>query len=421
MKRLVSTLLVPTATALLMFFPSAPLLGQTPAARTAFSAVTSNETEYTKLRKTGFESLYNLDYAGARKAFSAMTEMAPELPAGYLYLANAQWMEKLNQSRRLQTNLYGSDSFYAESKEQFDTKFDTEFRKLIDSAIKKAEFKLKTNSKDVEALYYLGAAHGALAGYETTVTRSFFSALKHGNKSVDCHETVLKLDPQFTDANMTIGLYNYVVGSLPLPVKIIAAVGGFTGSKKRGFELLRKVTDEGRLAQDDARVLLIALNKREKKYSEALKDLQELSRKYPANYLIKLESADTMVRSGKAGDSLPLFASLVEDPKTSEIRDLIEYQFGESLFSQQEFEKAQDHFTQVTNLKKSHPDLVSLSLLRLGQIADTANRREDALEKYKAVLARDNVFDSHDQAKQFSKNRFASAKPVASQTAGNNE
>ncbi|MBX7223971.1 MAG: DUF3808 domain-containing protein [Blastocatellia bacterium] len=420
MKRLVSTLLVPTAAALLLFAPT-PLWGQTPTARTAADAVPASESTFTKLRQAGFESLYNLDYAGARKAFSAMTEMAPELPAGYLYLANAQWMEKLNQSRRLQTNLYGSDSFYAESKEQFDTKFDTEFRKLIDTAIKKAELKLKTNSKDVEALYYLGAAHGALAGYETTVTRSFFSALKHGNKSVDCHENVLKLDPQFTDANMTIGLYNYVVGSLPLPVKIIAAVGGFTGSKKRGFELLRKVTEEGRLAQDDARVLLIALNKREKKYSDALKDLQELSRKYPANYLIKLESADTMVRSGKAADSLPLFASLVEDPKTSEIRDLIEYQFGESLFSQQEFEKAQDHFAQVASLKKAHPDLISLSLLRLGQIADAANRRETALEKYKEVLARENVFDSHDQAKQFSKNRFASVKPIASQPTGNEE
>jgi hypothetical protein len=61
---------------------------------------------------------------------------------------------------------------------------------------------------------------------------------------VDHHREVLKLDPKYVDAQITIGLYEYVVGSLPLPVKILAGATGYRGSKKRGLALLEQVAKE---------------------------------------------------------------------------------------------------------------------------------------------------------------------------------
>ena len=37
-------------------------------------------------------------------------------------------------------------------------------------------------------------------------------ALRDGNDAVNHHREVLKLDPKYIDAQITIGLYEYVVG-----------------------------------------------------------------------------------------------------------------------------------------------------------------------------------------------------------------
>ena len=91
------------------------------------------------------------------------------------------------------------------------------------------------------------------ASFEEAVERRHFAALRDGNDAVNHHREVLKLDPKYIDAQMTIGLYEYVVGSLPLPVKMLAGVTGFRGSKKRGLAMLEQVAKEGRWSQDDAK------------------------------------------------------------------------------------------------------------------------------------------------------------------------
>src|ERR1041384_611460 len=94
---------------------------------------------------------------------------------------------------------------------------------------------------------------------------------------------------------MTIGLYDYTVGALPLPVKLIAGVAGFRGSKKRGLATLERVAKQGNWIHDEAKTLLIVLYTREKRYAEALAYARELAAKYPRNYLYRLEAADALV------------------------------------------------------------------------------------------------------------------------------
>src|SRR6185312_9801021 len=116
---------------------------------------------------------------------------------------------------------------------------------------------LKQNSKDIEALSFLATTSGLKASFEEAVERRHFAALRDGSDAVDRYRDVLKLDPSFVDAKLTIGLYEYVVGSLPLPIKIVAGVTGFRGSKKRGLAMIEEVAKQGRWSQDDAKTLLI--------------------------------------------------------------------------------------------------------------------------------------------------------------------
>ena len=143
---------------------------------------------------------------------------------------------------------------------------------------------------------------------------------------MDHHREVLKLAPDFHDAELTIGLMNYIVGSLPLPVKMLVATMGVRGSKKRGLEALERVTVKGEWARDVARVLLIDLYKREKRFTDAFEVARQLSEKYPRNYLFKLQMADALVsevltlRKKKAPGSaaqeqrvLSIFSTLLRD------------------------------------------------------------------------------------------------------------
>lgn len=364
--------------------------------------------EYRKLRLEGFDALYNMDYPAARARFDEMCRMAPDHPAGPLYKATAQWVEILYSRRRLQTGVYNSASFYAETKEKekVDPAVDREFRRLIGLAVQKAEAAVRRNSSDVDAVYYEGAGHALLATYEGTVARSFISALRNGSKAVNLHRAVLKADASFADAYLTIGTYDYVVGSLPFFVKILAAIGGFHGSRERGIEELRTAAERGRYANDDARVVLITFFAREKRYADALAVLDTLSAKYPRNYLFMLERAAAMARLGRHSESYAIFEQLLRDPSLQKVADMVHFQYADALASQKRNAEALAHFQAVGDMNGAAPELVTRSHLRAGQLLDMLSRRTEAIAEYKVVLARENVFDSHDQANNCLKKPF---------------
>jgi hypothetical protein len=255
-------------------------------------------------------------------------------------------VEQLNQSWELKATLYSTKA-YTEGKQKADPARTAEFRKWIRQTKTLSEVKLRQNPRDVEALYFLGAAEGLDAAYAAAVERKFRSALKSGSNAVDRHKEVLKLVPDFRDAELTIGLQNYVVGSLPLPLKMIAGTMGVRGSKKRGLATLERVSIEGRWARDLARVLLVDLYKREKRWKDAVATARVLAERYPRNYLFKLQLADALasqiVAMRKAKDATAttgqaeekelasIFESLLRD-KTLEASttELVQFRYREA-------------------------------------------------------------------------------------------
>src|SRR5713226_3452268 len=232
-----------------------------------------SETDHARLeslRADGFEALFNLDYERARKDFREVARLFPEHPAGPQFLAASLWIETLYETRRLQSSLYSSESFYSQNEDKAKAEVVAQFKTWTREAKKLAEARLKENPKDVEALYFLGAIAGLKASFEEAVERRHFAALRDGSEAVDRHRDVIKLDPNFHDAELTMGLYDYVLGALPLPIKVLAGITGARGSKKRGLATIERVAKEGNWARDDARTLLIVLYTRERRFTEAL-------------------------------------------------------------------------------------------------------------------------------------------------------
>ncbi len=371
--------------------------------------------ELIALRREGNEALFNMDYATARTKAEEMQRRWPQHPAGDLFLATVVWLEHLNRGRRLQTSLYRKDSsFYAGAEkaaeetegDRVDPKLDRTFRHWIGQAKTKALVLVNRNKNDPDALYYLGAVYGVLAGYEASTARKFFAALRNGSRSVELHQKVVKLRPDYYDAYLSIGLYDYIVGNLPFVVKALAAIGGIRGNKARGIRELQEVVEKSVQSADDARVLLLAIYQNENRPDDALRLLEELSAKYPHNYLIRLETALTLVQLERAGEAYAIFEDLLKDPHAATAMDLVHYQYGEALATNREYEQAAEHFIAAARAPQAEQNLATLALLRAGQVYDLAGNRTEALAQYRAVLTRPNVYDVHQQAQQGAKQPF---------------
>jgi hypothetical protein len=366
--------------------------------------------EFDRLRDEGNDALYNIDYQTARARYSRMTEVAPDHPAGYVYLANNLWLETLNSSRRLSTSLYSSGSFYQQSaqEDKADPKREREFNGLIKRAVAASKARLAKNPEDVEALYYQASALGLRAGYSVTVKRSFRKAIGDANESIKLQKRVVKLDPNYTDAYLSIGLYEYVIDSLPWFWRTLARLAGLKGSKKNGIEHLQMVAERGKYAADDARVLLIGIYSREGRPDRALEIISHLAAKYPRNYLFGVERAAMLYGMGRHAEGDAAYGGLLKDERIAQAAaDLVNYQWAESLMAAGNHRSAIERYTEVKRWPKSDKGLVSLAHLHTGQALDLMGKREEAVAEYKAVLGRENIFDSHKLAGEYIKKPYS--------------
>ena len=382
------------------------------------SSPQSDRAQLDSLRRSGIEALYNLDYDKAERDFKEIVKVYPTHPAGPQLLAARLWIKTLYESRRLQSSLYSSQSFYSSGDDKVDPKIIGEFRNLTREAKRLAEVRLKQNPKDIEALDWLAVIQGLKASFEEAVERRHFAALKDGDDAVDHHREVLKLDPNFIDAGLTVGLYEYVVGSLPLPIKVVAGITGFRGSKKKGLALLERVAKEGAWSRDDAKTLLIVLYTREKRFNDALSHARELSARYPRNYLFRLEAADALVSQAELErknknieaavkaerEAFATFDDLLHDRSVrdtvSRALDLVHFKYGEVLLTAGEGERAAKEFLAATKVERAEPTLVTMAHLYAARAFDLAGKRDEALSHYQQVLTRPDIYAAHDEAKK---------------------
>ena len=373
------------------------------------------------LRVQGYEALYNLDYETANRLFKEMVRQFPDHPAGPQCLAATLWLQELNRSRHRQASLYSTESFYT-SEDKVDPRTKEQFRHWTQTATWLAGARLRRNPRDVEALYFLGVTEGLRAVFAAAVERRFKAALSDSSRAVDRHREVLRLDPNFHDAELSIGMHDFIVGSLPLPIKMLASIGGVRGSKKRGLETLERVAREGRWARVTARLLLIDIYKREKRWTEALAAARELAAKYPRNYLFQLQAADALVaravtlRQTKGAsasaaradqdEAFSIFESLLQDRTTGSgsegavASDLIHFRYGEALLMSGQTQRAIEEFQAATRRLGGEPGLTTLARLRAAQSMDLAGRRREALAEYRAVLERPKSHRSYEEARR---------------------
>jgi len=192
--------------------------------------------------QAGHEHFYNVEYDEAIADFEKAVASDPQNPLFYNYLANAYLFREMRRLGLLDGNLYDASNGFLESKKAEPNPAEIQrINRLLDRVRGMCEARLKKNPRDVDALYALGVTHAIVGSMKFTIDKSWTEALRAGGRANEYHEKVLALDPNYHDAKLVIGMYQYIVGSIPRSVKWLAFLLGYHGSRTRGVELMQDV------------------------------------------------------------------------------------------------------------------------------------------------------------------------------------
>lgn len=236
--------------------------------------------------------LRNLEYDAARQQLREWGEAHPADLRAWNYLAIATLYQEMFRRGVLESSVYGQGgAVFKPSKVPVTPAFEQELFSVLDKAQELAEQRLKNDPKDKDAMYWAGVTHGTRATYHFTLRKEYTPALHEATAAFKYHQDLLKLDSAYVDCYLVVGMNNYIVGSLPWYIKVLAALTGRHGDRDEGLRQIKRVTEEGNYAREDAKLMLAVLYQREKTYPQALALYQEMALAYPRNYLLQYEVA----------------------------------------------------------------------------------------------------------------------------------
>ena len=105
---------------------------------------------------------------------------------------------------------------------------------LVEDSIARADAILgERRLRHRDALYFRGAAEGVLSAYHASIAHRYYRSYRAGKKAKQFHEQLLELDPDYADACLLPGIYEYTVATLPRTVKLAGFLLGIRGSTRK--------------------------------------------------------------------------------------------------------------------------------------------------------------------------------------------
>jgi tetratricopeptide (TPR) repeat protein len=362
------------------------------------------------LNQAAFERLYNLDYDASIQDFEKILARHPNDPFAVNHLLSAVLVRELYRIGAMNTGEYANDSFVGQAHRPADPAQKERIKKLVHQAQKLEDAELARNPGNVDMLYARGVTRGQFALYTGLIERAWFSALRSAVGARHDHERVLELSPQSSDAKLVVGTHNYVMGSLPLAVKVAVALVGLSGNKEKGIQYLHDdVRGNGETSVDAAIVLLVFL-RREHRYNEALPIASDLSQRFPRNYLVALEEANLLRVSGKYGEAEQQYRRVWQNGREGKYGNLhfemAALGLGDLLRSEKNYQGAAAAYELVSEVAAPDPDVLQKADLGAGEMYDQMQKRELAVKKYQAVVATNSGNDQAEKARKRMKEAY---------------
>ena len=371
------------------------------------------DAEYLALVGEGFEQIYNLDYEQAIATFIEMGANYPAHPGPPLDVATAIWLRELFERHDLNLGKFIAPGYFTKASAR---KMPDAHRRAFFESLKRSthlsEAVLKEDVGNQDARFFRGSAEGLLAAFSYTIDRSKMEAIGHARKAYRDHHGLLAENPEYYDAYMGVGLYEYIVDNLRWYVKWLAKIVGYRGSEERGIEYLELAREKGSSVLDEASVLLMVVYFREKKNRDALAIAGELHRRFPRNFLFHLNQGQILERMRRKRDAVQTYLAVVrlaeeQRPNYQKLPlETFRYALGRRLVRLSRPDVARQQFLDCTEYSKTPARERALCHLEAGLILDEKGSREKALSHYNAVLSLPRVGDSHKKARRYVKRPY---------------
>ncbi|MFL6452152.1 MAG: tetratricopeptide repeat protein [Bryobacteraceae bacterium] len=357
----------------------------------------------------GFEAFFNNDYDGALAFFEREVKAHPDDPDQHNHLAQTILYRELFRNGSLESQLVtGNNAFLRRPKVEISAENRQFFADCINTSLRLCDERLRTNARDRKALYQSGVAHALRSTYSFLVEKQWTDALREAAGARRAQERVLQLDPSFIDARLTLGVYQYVVASLPFYVRAVGFLNGFHGDRAGGLQELESVAREGVSNRYDAKIVLAILYRREHEPAKAIPLLQELAQRFPGNYLFLFEQVQMYSDLGDKGAALHVLERINALQRSNAPGygtlppEKIAYIAGNLYFWYRDYDLA------LARLKEAsaHTDVVDLNSavltwLRLGQVYDLRGDRPEATSAYRQVIRTGPNSDVAAEAKRY--------------------
>ncbi|MDY0082882.1 MAG: DUF3808 domain-containing protein [Ignavibacteriaceae bacterium] len=320
------------------------------------------QTSIDRQIQVGLDKMYNFNWEAGFEAFNSVINKHPDDPRGYHYKSVIYLWFYLGNLR--EDNL---DSFYQYS----------------DKAIELTENKIKENPS-AELSYLLGSVY-----YNKSIAEArngnFLQALWTSSQMKTNLEDALKIKPDFYDAFLGLGLYNFALSQIPSSLEWAANLVGINADKEKGLTLVLKSVQKGKLSRVDAQYYLSQLYSRViVNHPEAKNILSDLVRRYPKNLLFNFSLAWVeyeLLELNNAEKHLRKVLNAKDElyPYISSNSNLL---LANIFFDRNQFDSARVYYESF--LKNAvNNDFKGFANYRVGLSLELSGKRNDALKFYK--------------------------------------
>jgi tetratricopeptide (TPR) repeat protein len=249
------------------------------------------------------------------------------------------------------------------------------------------------------------------AAFITLVDHSYVAAARQGLASRNDSEQALKIDPNYADAKMAIGIQQFAVASLPRILRIMIGITGVTGNKEKGLDLLRESAAHGLVTNIESRTALSLFLRHDARYPEALAVQHGLAVEFPRDYLFRLEEANLTKDKGDGPGAIVAYKKVLEDSrKPNYFIDprlqmtyfgLADTQRGQNLIAE-----AAENYLNAAAQPKCSDWLRRRAQLNAGEMYDLLHQRDKAIEQYQQASAGGGDQSQADAARRYLKSPY---------------
>jgi hypothetical protein len=359
-----------------------------------------------------YQHVYMLDYDGALNRFQKIQAGHPQDPMAVDYVLLCMAFRELYRQDLLDTTLYAHEGFLTSKRVAVeDPAIRSQIENLANQAISLSDGRIRSNSRDKDAYFTRSYARAIHAAYIGMADHSFVSGLHQALQAKDDSKKALQIDPQYADAKMVVGIYEFSVASLPGFLRFAAGMFGQSGSKEDGLKLLHESADHGTITPVESRTTLTIFLRHDARYQEALAMQHGLSDDYPHNYLFRLEEGNLTKDMGNGPKAIAVYKAVIADGAKKNY--FVDPRLQMAWFGLAETERGQNHlgeaadaYLQTAAQPKCSDWLRKRAQLNAGEMLDLLHERNQAVVQYRAAAgASDSAVSG--PAKQYLKTAYA--------------